>query len=451
MNNPTKRPSVISRIRSWFSDRGGVLHTAEAGATHVSNIVAQQPLGGVHDTAAADVALRNRAEVAAYNKTLRLTDRAKRLLRENRKIEEKRASQERVVRNYLDSTEARSRMAEVHKRQLVGSKLGALAAWASLGLTYVLTGIMLCNDPVMIFNAMMTASGKSITNFDIERLPIYIISITAGFGSALVAILSIKIASSALASFLPGRREVARLGLDETDRELPVMNRVLKLIPAIIGLGVLTFLVHSLAGQQFEGDDAEFVCTMWVTLLPMILTLTETVARDPKFVHIRNTHKWGKSLAKRRARDLRDAAALLSRNADIREDIDRCHDDLIDTLASVNRSALQEVVNSALNGLTDVSAIAEKLHADQHDDGSRASRQIDALRNDYVPGLRLESARVRDMLRSIEALEQLPAPTKPTAVAQMWDGAWQEARMSSERDMESVPERGTGHDAETRS
>ncbi|WEV59391.1 hypothetical protein OZX67_02170 [Bifidobacterium sp. ESL0728] len=425
------------RLRVWF---------------HRNNLTDDLERDVNHSIDAADGNLGIRAKKTANNFTNGAKRKMERLNEKILKRRHKRTDFEARVSMFLHDIVTRNQMSEVAKDRTMAYKLGALVSWISPYIIIGLAIVMLANDPSLVTVSVQEVFGVSFSDLGTDVIPTIkvIFSVAVAFGIALGVLGFVGVGSNGLAWALFH----SGLGTRVTSPTIRIGKKLMTPLEALIifvislpVLGWLTFMLHSVVnsyvGSGAFGGASVFdkIVAWYVTFLPWMLLIADTIKNNPKFKHSRDVKKWAKALDRRRDSDINYDEKCLKKERRFFQNgnvtISEAHNKVNDVSWSVD----SEVYEAGLRGLTEVDesvkGLREKPDASVEDAGNESGRGDFTHR---IPNKRLQNLAeynqaLQDAAEIFDSFEPTPASSP---AAQMWQEAWQAAEKEANKELVKI-------------
>jgi len=330
------------------------------------------------DAAAANVRLGLRANITAFVAVLRSARKAEKLADRTKRRDQKRRDFAASRINDLNTVASKGQFVEAAIHGITASRMAALVAWGSEVLVWIGMIAMLANDPLMIYTSVLKASSIDPTKISLPGDLVtgphpneVRIAVAAGIGTAVFIVTAVSFASHALATLL-SRGYLASAGnkypaakLSRT--QLPVWLAAVIAAIASATLGWLTWFLHGVAYGNYVGSASATMggtsktgalIVVYVTALPWILLLAETLARLAPFEQFRKTTAMVRKLSLRQRSDIRRDNSMLRSTRRLARSAKLWLLRACDILKDIGNRTDYEATDSDLAGHADVTPIA---------------------------------------------------------------------------------------------
>lgn len=408
---------LLDRGADRSADRSAGTATRPAVGTHAAGLKDQVDRVHGADCDAADVNLAVRSQATAKVRAVRPARSAERKVARARRLRRRRLQFEQRCRQYLGSKRFRHRMVQVAELDEKGALLGHLTAWLPSVAVLVLAGAMLANDPLFVVSTVRSVLDvpRSMGFWDV-RDPDVVVSLAAGAGVSTVLLGTAVMTGKALGALL-FRGPVATAGHAEALEAKKRMPNGKAWIVASLGvalLGVFMWILHSLASARFEGDitavftgasSADKTVTWFITCLPAVVLVFETIASAPQLEHARLVARWSLSARLRERWQVRRNQWLIRADHQGVRRARRGVERLGDVIGDVGLRALDEVADSALTtGMVSVDPVAAAYRSAPPADWKPELDLSGRPSSPHLPGLPVASNAVADVLIQYAAL-----------------------------------------------
>lgn len=412
MGNPT------TWFGSWFRERDSGIRTVEPTSSHAADAAADAN----GDLTAADVRLGLRAQFAAVSAGHRKGRRAERRTARAARSCTRLLDWESRRTVALNSRHLKSWLVEIAIHERVSSRMGRATSWINQVLIWVLVAAMLANDPFMIYTSVLRASDvlpESIGLADLVK-PTVLIAVFSGVGTAMAILIAVAVAANALAALL-FRGQLKRFSerypaAALSDEQTPNRYLGIKAGAALTVLVLATLFLHGIAeanftqslAQTFSGTAALGASiVLYVTALPWVLLVLETIAKSPQQAHYRECDHRALTTRLREARDIRTDQRLM---ATARKAVRRARLALVRLLDALSVTAgylLYEATDSDLKGFADLSSVAT-IYRQAPVAGEALPLDLSGrVSNPYLPGLPTVSPTIANAINSFRGLPEI--------------------------------------------